>query len=52
MALADGDTSADRTDANADLIRHGRSREGANRRGNQQNLLHHVLLPVEWKTNG
>ena len=49
VALADADAGADRADANADLIRHGRPRESANRRGNQQNF---VFLPMEWKTNG
>jgi hypothetical protein len=42
VALAHGNAGANRADANADLIRQGRPREGANSRSNQQKLLHGV----------
>jgi hypothetical protein len=44
VTLADGYAGANRTNANANLIRKGRARKGANGRGNHQNLLHRVLL--------
>src|SRR5665647_25551 len=46
VTLADGYAGANGTNANANLIRQGRAREGAYRRGNNQNLLH--LCPPSW----
>src|ERR1019366_7593617 len=44
VAFTNRHTGADRANANANLIRQRGRRESANRRGNQQNLLHIVLL--------
>jgi hypothetical protein len=48
VALANGDASANRADPNANILSHGRRRQGADGCGSKQELLHFVLLPVEW----
>src|SRR4029077_19255973 len=47
MALAYGDAGAHRTSLDADFVRQRRSGHRADGRGNQQNLLHFVLLQIE-----
>jgi hypothetical protein len=49
MALADGDASANRADPNANILSHGRRRQGADGCGSEQELLHFVLLPLQWE---
>jgi hypothetical protein len=51
VTLANGYTGPNGTNANADFIGQCRRCKGANRRGNQQKLLHDVLL-MERGTNG
>jgi hypothetical protein len=51
MTLANGHAGANRADPNANILSHGRRRQGAGGRGNKQILLHFVLLPVELGVN-
>jgi hypothetical protein len=44
MAFADGDASANRADPNANVLSHGRRRQGADGCGSKQELLHFALL--------
>src|ERR1700731_388216 len=50
VALANGDAGANRADPNANILSHGRRRQGADGCGSKQELLHFVLLPVQWES--
>jgi hypothetical protein len=50
MALANGDAGANRADPNANILSHGRHRQGADGCGSKQELLHFVLLLVQWES--
>jgi hypothetical protein len=51
VTFANGYAGANRSDPNADVLSHRRHRKSAGGQGDQPNLLHVVLLPMEWRVN-